>query len=314
VSVTPSVNVTAQPLNVTLSAWLTDNLSGVGSAVFTYACPVNVNASNITFVVNSQNRVSGNLLAGNYVVSQTIYPGTFPCNYFLANVSVSDLSSFGRATPTVYVYNLTSWGSIQISGVVDVIPPALVSFSISPSTANTTVSSQILSLSLTMTDNVLVQKALVTGSWRGGQSTTFTITNANRVAGTNLYLYNWVLPQGTQPGQWSIMSVLVSDYGANTVLYRAGVDSVLSGSNVIVVIVNCGPATPTTAPTIAPTIVPTAAPHASMRNLNVYLVLIILFIVGFTVLAYIVHKKGIIAKYIRGNQYSIQLDDPRPLP
>jgi len=214
-----SVDVTSGSANLTFSANITDNLSGVFLVIVTIRLPNNSPLS------GNATLTSGGPLNGtwqvNFVIPQNSPAGTgmlFQMSVFdnaLNSISFPS-PEFPAGTPTFTVVN---------SNPPDNVAPSLVSFVISPSSVDVSLSSKIVKITANLTDNM------------GGSGVKTVSANVELPNGTVLSSFgtlllpsaatalngNWeiefTIPKFTTPGTAYITSLNAVDTSGNSITY-----------------------------------------------------------------------------------------------
>lgn len=144
-----SVDVSAGPQNLTFTATATDDFSGVNAVSITISLP-NGNYESVNATLSS-----GTSLSGIWVANFVIPAGSQPGQGTLVLVLVTDVSNKNSVyTSANFPINSTPTFAVINTGPLDNIPPALVSFVIAPIPVDVSASSEIITLTARLTDNL----------------------------------------------------------------------------------------------------------------------------------------------------------------
>lgn len=201
-----SIDVSNSSQNITFTARVTDDLSGVRFVTVTFQSPSGTQFN------GTATRISGNALDGVYQGTITIprysQTGTYNINTVRLTdevfnerfLSQSDVASQGF--PTMF----------QVTGTQDITPPQLVSFSFNPTSINTSSSSQNVTFTTRITDDVSGVR-FVTLTFQAPSGTQFSGT-ATRISGNALdgvYQGTVNFPQFSQTGTYNVATVRLTD-------------------------------------------------------------------------------------------------------
>ena len=223
-SFTPTtVDVTAGSADVTVTARITDDLSGFGGGGFLFRSPSGQQSAGLNF--GSGNRISGDENDGIYefpiTITQYAEFGTWVAYQFYlpdlaSNVSVlftGDLITGGFPT------------ELSVVSVEDVTPPVLAEFSFTPTTVNVTAGSVDVTVTARITDDLsgFSGGGVIFQSPSGQQSAGLNFGSGNRISGDDndgIYEFPITITQYAEFGTWVAYQFYLPDLASNvSVLY-----------------------------------------------------------------------------------------------
>ena len=207
---TVDVSQTSQVVTVTMH--ITDDESGVVSPNVTAGSDRNSASTGFASV----RLVSGDNLDGIWEATLTVPHGTtsgdWSVSLFPLRDNAENSGSFGP--PSKFDSSFT-----VISDAEDLTPPELVDFSISPTTVDVSQTSQVVTVTMHITDDEsgVVSPNVTAGSDRNSASTGF--ASVRLVSGDNLdgiWEATLTVPQGTTSGDWSVSLFPLRDNADNS--------------------------------------------------------------------------------------------------
>jgi hypothetical protein len=219
VTVSPvSVDTSASSQTVKVSAHLTDNLAGVSSASLNFKSP----SGRQTAYGSLWTRTSGTTIDGTWEGTVTLNRFAEKGTWTLDTVSLTDLLSNNRSMTRTDLAAAGVNASFEQTGATDTTAPALADLSFTPTSVDTSQSSQTVKATLRVTDDLAglssyTSPYLSLRSPSGRQTAYSTMTT--RVSGTDVNAVletSITLPQGSEKGTWSVSSVSISDVVGNS--------------------------------------------------------------------------------------------------
>jgi IPT/TIG domain len=216
-----TVNTTGSSQTVTITAHITDNLSGMQSGFIVFRSPSGRHATEVA----SFSKVSGEETDGMWEAKVTFKHYTEPGAWKVAQLHMQDDVENGV---TLGPRRLASKGlaeTVQVESVEDEEPPALAGLSISPSSVNVTSSSQTVAVTAHVTDNLSgFNHGFVTFESPNGKQVTgeasFTKVSGSETNGS--YEAIVTFEQFIQSGTWKVRALrLVDNVGNATELTAA---------------------------------------------------------------------------------------------
>jgi IPT/TIG domain/Bacterial Ig-like domain len=214
-SVSPtSVNTTASSQVVTVTAHITDNLSGLAAASIVFKSPNGQRTTEKT----SFSKVSGTATNGTYEAKVTFKRFIAPGPWKVSSLRMED--NVGNEI-TLTARRLQAKGfteTVQVESIEDEAPPALAGLSITPSSVNVASSSQTVTVSANITDDLsgVASASVVFESPNGKQVTAG--GEFSKVSGTETNgIYESVITfnQFIQSGTWRVRAVSLRDNVGN---------------------------------------------------------------------------------------------------
>lgn len=217
-----SIDTSASSQTVTVTLRITDNLSGFQTGSISFRSPSG--QQNIGYGFSSSNRVSGNSLDGIYQVA-VIFPQYSEAGTW--RISLVGLTDVAGNTRYLNTSDLTTAGfptDLTVTSISDLSPPVLASFDFNPRAIDTSFSSQTVTVTLRVTDNL---SGFLTGSVRfesplGQQAVAYSFHPSNRISGDGrdgIYQIQMVFPRASEAGTWRVTSVSLTDNTGNTKYY-----------------------------------------------------------------------------------------------
>ncbi len=232
-SVSPaSIDTSAAARVVTVTARITDDLAGniacCNPSQVRFESP---SGSQFVFAVFGPSQlVAGNSLDGTYSFSMTVPRFSESGTWTIANFSLTDeahnYESFNSAQAAAAGFTAT----FHQTGPGDVTAPLLQSLSVSPAAINTSLSSQVVTVTARITDDLAgnigcCNPSQVRFESPGGSQFVFAVfDSSHRVSGNSLdgiYTFKVTLPRFSQSGIWKIASLSLTDEAHNYRFYDA---------------------------------------------------------------------------------------------
>lgn len=218
-----SIDVSAAAQSVTLTLRITDSLSGFEFGNFLFLSPSGQQVFSGGY--NSAHRVSGSALDGIYQVPASVPQYSEAGTWRVIQVLLRD--AVGNTT-ILEESHLTSRGfstQLQVNSVPqDITGPSLTQFSFTPTTIDTGASSQSVSLTLGIADELsgfeFGNFLLLSPS--GQQVNSGGYNSAHRISGNALdgnYEVTTTFPQFSEIGVWHVIQVFLRDAVGNTVIF-----------------------------------------------------------------------------------------------
>ncbi|GIU90147.1 MAG: hypothetical protein KatS3mg010_1246 [Acidimicrobiia bacterium] len=221
-SVAPAaVDTSAQSQPITVTARMTDDLSGVASGAGTQASEVVFagpgGAHRVRVPLRQSSRVAGTALDGSYVTTATVPRWSEQGRWTVEHVRLVD------AVGNVRVVGAPGVEFTQL-GIGDTSAPRAWSFSMAATTADVRTSAANLTVRLRLTDDrsgVAEDDAseVVFRSPSGRQQVAAALGLAQRTSGTALdgwYQGRLSVPAHAEPGEWTLASAVLIDQARNT--------------------------------------------------------------------------------------------------
>lgn len=234
-SFTPtSVDVTGGPANVTVTATITDDLSGVAKAGFLVVDPVWVQFR-ICWIYRPEGEEAPQTLSDSCIIEIPQYSQTGSWRVLevylhdeAGNVRTMSRMEFEAMFPSVPGFAVTS------SGVTDESAPELTALSLSPATVDTTSGSAAVTVTFTATDDLsgAIETGVKLRSPSGAQSTSCRYYRAWETQPDPLTLTGSCvldIPQDSEPGVWTVEWFYMVDNVWNVFMPAPDVESRVGG-------------------------------------------------------------------------------------
>jgi hypothetical protein len=214
-----AVNTTTSPAAVTMTAQVTDNLSGVKYAQAWFTSPFGTQG-----MVFSGSLISGTDLNGTWQVQMSIPANSEPGAWTVTQLAVID--NVGNLK-WYYASDLHALGFPTTLQVVttnpDTSPPVLTGFTFSPMAVNTTTSPAAVTMTAQVTDNLSGVK--YAQAWFTSPSgTQGMVFSGSLISGTDLngtWQVQMSIPANSEPGSWTVTQLAVIDNVGNLKWYYA---------------------------------------------------------------------------------------------
>jgi hypothetical protein len=219
-----AVDTSAGAKTITLTARLTDDFSGVKVAYFQF---FNVAGQVQVAPFYPSNLRSGTALDGIYVGTLNVPRYSAPGTWYVDTVSVYDQAGNVRVRTRIDLAARGMTSSFEQTGPGDTTPPTLQDLSWTPTTINTAIAAQEITIAARITDNLAglrpdYWRALITFLSPSGQ---YLVVYLNQqVAGTALDgIVTGVLtvPAFSESGVWTLINMTVPDAVGNQRSYYA---------------------------------------------------------------------------------------------
>jgi hypothetical protein len=205
-----SINTTTNSATVTVTAQLSDNLSGVQNCAVYFIDPSGTLSEGAYLYLISGTNLNGTY-QGQVVIPAYAEPGTWT-----AQIYASDNDSNFFVDNAAQLQSLGFPTNLQVTSQQDITPPTLISFTFTPTSVNTTTSSANVTVTAQLSDDL-----------SGVQNSEVDFTNPSGtlsegaylylISGTNLngtYQGQVVIPAYAEPGTWTAQ-IYASDNDSN---------------------------------------------------------------------------------------------------
>jgi hypothetical protein len=209
------VNVSASSQTVTVTAHITDNLSGVTSASIDFRPP----SGKPTIGRVPLTKVSGTALDGNYEATVT-FPRYAPAGVWkIATINMADNVGNEASLSTLRVEAKGLPATVRVEDLTeDIQAPGLSELKISPASVNVTASAQSVAVTAGITDNLSgVAGASVSFTSPSGKQFT-ALASLSKVSGTETsgtWEATVSFPQFIQSGTWKVSTLNLTDNVGN---------------------------------------------------------------------------------------------------
>jgi len=229
-----AINTAASSQDITFTAHLTDDLSGIGPIAgdgerwsgAQFRSPSG--SQHVSVSLFSQYRVSGTDLDGIYVSKATLprysEQGTWTLEYLALYDRVGNRRELSRADMIVLGFPV----DFQVVSTDDTAPPSIVSFDFNPKAINTAASSQDITFTAHLTDDLSGIGPIAGDGERwsgaqfrspsGNQHVSVSLFSQYRVSGTDLdgiYVSKATLPRYSEQGTWTLEYLTLYDRVGN---------------------------------------------------------------------------------------------------
>jgi uncharacterized repeat protein (TIGR01451 family) len=219
-----TINTSESPSNITFAAHLTDDLSGIGPSSFArFLSPSGNQSAKVVF----NNLISGDGTDGTYENMMNLPQYSEEGIWELEVLSLSDNVSNQRnlSGDDMAARGFPTKFQIDSGGVQDVEPPRVESFDFEPKTINTSESSQVVTFTINLTDDlsgVGEDSLYVQFRSPSGEQVVEVLTHPSEsLVGGNgtkgVYQFTVTLPQYSEGGTWTLERVWIDDGVGNTV-------------------------------------------------------------------------------------------------
>jgi len=221
-----SVDTSTSFQEITVTARLTDDLSGFSQGYFRFQSPSKIQDIGAWF--SSYERTSGNELDGTYERKITLPQYSEPGTWRLSSIELRDNVGNWKYISGVELEALGIPIEFEVESVGDTKPPAIASFDFNPKAVDTSTSSREIIVTARLTDDLSgfsqgyfrfesPSKIQDIGVWFSSSER----TSGNELDGT--YERKITLPQYSEPGTWRLSSVELRDNAGNW-KYISGVE------------------------------------------------------------------------------------------
>ena len=221
-----AVDTSASSQEITVTARLTDDLSGFSQGYFRFQSSSKVQDIGAWF--SSYERTSGNELDGTYERKITVPQYSEPGTWRLSSIELRDNVGNWKYISGVEVEALGIPIEFEVESVGDTTPPTIASFDFNPKAVDTSTSSQEITVTARLTDDLSgfsqgyfrfqsPSKVQDIGAW----FSSYERTSGSELDGT--YERKITLPQYSEPGTWRLSSIELRDNAGNW-KYISGVE------------------------------------------------------------------------------------------
>ena len=227
------IDVTAGPQNVTVTARITDDLSGAFGFWVVFTSPTG-NQFHQGFVFRTAGTELDGTYSGTVEIPQYVESGTWEASVFSLGDGAGNFVSFDTS-------NLTSLGfptDLAVASNPDTTPPSVVSATFTPSVLDVSGGDQVVTLDLRLTDDVsgvdfdgfphYYVAFLSSPNFR--QHYSIPVPDFSQILGTALdgtWRLMWTIPQHSEAGTWSF-GLNIRDNAGNALNTTAGTFDVIS--------------------------------------------------------------------------------------
>jgi IPT/TIG domain len=214
-AITPSsVNVASSSQTVTVSAHITDDLSGVASASVQFESPSGKQVTtNVEFT-----KVSGTETDGMYEATVTFNQFIQPGTWKVRDVDLRDNVGNEAGVSAAQLEAKGLPATVSVTSSADTEPPALASFALSPASVNTMTASETVTVTAEITDNLsgFDHGSVVFESPNGKVLTNIaSFTKISGTATSGVYEAKVVFKPYVQGGTWKVSNVNLTDAVGN---------------------------------------------------------------------------------------------------
>jgi hypothetical protein len=216
-----SINTTTASETVTVTAQITDNLSGFEHGSVVFESPNGKVLTNIaTF-----SKISGSATSGLYEAKVIFRPYVQPGTWKVSNVNLTDAVGNEANLSASQLEGKGFPATVHVESAEDTEPPALAGLSIAPATINTATANQDVSVTAQVTDNVSGFKTgAIQFESENGKHLTGRASFNTRVSGTETS-GSWeavvTFKQSLESGTWKVASLTLLDNAGNEVTLSA---------------------------------------------------------------------------------------------
>ena len=212
-----AVNTTTSPATVSLTAQVTDDISGVERVVVIFASPTGHSGPGVNLILTL-----GSDLNGTWAGTATFPAHGEAGTWTVFSVLVTDNVNNNRFYYTSDLQALGFPTQLQVtSNNQDTTPPTLTGFTFSPMAVNTTTSPATVSLTAQVTDDISgVERVVVifaSPTGHSGPGVNLILTLGSDLNGT--WAGTATFPAHGEAGTWTVFSVLVTDNVNNNMFY-----------------------------------------------------------------------------------------------
>lgn len=209
-----SVDISNSSQEITVTARITDDLAGVDSAHVSFGS--GLGGSNYGVSFDAGKRISGSSTDGVYRQKISLPRYALGGTFSVFSCHVTDASGRSRNYTAQQLADLGFANSFTITGTSDQIAPEIVEFSINPGNVDISESSQTITVTARITDNLAgLNFASLTFSPPGNErSFSVNFDATKRISGTSLnglYREQIILPRYTVAGTYTLSNCYVQD-------------------------------------------------------------------------------------------------------
>ena len=205
-----TIDITSSSQTVTLYAHITDETGLSGVPMITIDSP----KSSYSVSMVNMSRTSGDEKDGEYSLTVTIPQGKEPGEWNVKMWPISNKGGF--KTGFLYPTSTKKTVTVIMNQDLDTTPPVLQSFTFSPETIDITSSSQTVTLYAHITDETGLSGVPMITIDSPKSSYSVSMVNMSRTSGDEKdgeYSLTVTIPQGKEPGEWSVKMWPISDVG-----------------------------------------------------------------------------------------------------
>ncbi len=214
-----AVDTSTSSQEITITARLTDDLSGFSQGYFRFQSPSKIQDVGLWF--SSSERTSGNELDGTYERKITLPQYSEPGTWKLSSIELRDNVGNSKYISGVEVEALGLPTEFEVESVGDTTPPSVASFDFNPKAVDTSTSSREITVTARLTDDL---SGFSQGYFRFLSPSTIQdvglwFSSSERTSGNELdgiYERKITLPQYSEPGTWKLSSIELRDNVGNS--------------------------------------------------------------------------------------------------
>jgi len=213
-----AINTSTSSQEIDFTTRLTDDMSGLDRAQVRFESPSESQSVSVSFT--SSDRISGNELDGVYSESVSLpqysEPGTWELDYMSLYDEVGNRKQLSKND----MIDLGFPTTFEVISVGDAESPDTVSFEFDPKSVGTSTSSQVITVTARLTDDMsgLDRAQVRFESPSESQSVSVSFTSSDRISGNELdgvYEDTMTLPQYSEPGTWKLDYISLYDNVGN---------------------------------------------------------------------------------------------------
>lgn len=209
-----SVDISNASQEITVTARITDDLSGVGSAYVGFSA--GPDGPNYGVFFDAGKRISGDSQDGVYRQTISLPRYARGGNFLVSNCHVVDAAGRSRYYSAQQLLDLGFSNSFAVTGTPDQVAPQIIEFYVDPGSVNISDSSQTITVTARITDDLAgLNLASMTFSSPGSDKNfSVNLDSTKRISGTSLdgiYRQQITLPRYTIAGTYALSSCYVQD-------------------------------------------------------------------------------------------------------
>jgi hypothetical protein len=226
-----SVDTSAAAQTVTVTARITDAVSGVGPYATSLWFSSPGGSKSVSAYLDASRRISGTAQDGTYQVAITVprysEQGTWRLNALYLNDVAGNSASYSASQ----LVDAGLQSSFDQTGIGDITPPVLSSFSFTPGTIDTGAAARTITVTAHITDDLSglgnsaayccypPNNVVSFTSPSGSRTLTATFDGSKRISGTaadGIYQATITVPRYAEQGSWRISTANFADAAGNT--------------------------------------------------------------------------------------------------